>query len=241
MFKKLLFIVFIALSVMSCEEPVHEEYDLYGNSNDTNDGNGTWFPLAIDNEWNFSGTEITDGNFTDLIKIENTEVIDGKTYFKLHQGVTNSSETYDDFSYVRWDNNTFEHRMIPDLYGMNDDLTATPFILHTLKQNMTVGMTWSETVTSHLDYIGLDISFDINFTYNYLYEQHYDTLIVNGTIFNDIAKVKTLIDYNDPMSGINFQVIEYTYYAKNIGIIKTVSVQNGLEAGQMNITSYTIH
>lgn len=240
MFKKLLFIAFIALSVMSCEEPVHEEYDLYGNSNDTNDGNGSWLPLTNSNQWNYSGLDES-GNYTYQVNVEGTEVFDNKTFYKIHYHTVSSSETTDEYSHMRWDNNTLETRTLPEVYGVAEGYTASPIYLHPLKNDMTVGQTWSDTFSIDIHFTTIDMSFTINYTINYLFEQHFDTYVVNGTVYNDVAKLKITTGYVEPISGVNVATIEYDYFAKNIGIIKSTLSENGVSMAQMNITSYTIH
>lgn len=220
---------------MSCEVPVHEEYDLYGDGIDDGDDNptptnNTWLPLALNNQWNYNVTDQTGTNAQNLI-VSSTTQFQGATYFVLNSNVHYGTETIDSETYMRRDSNG-KFTMVAILDDESVGLVADPVISHPLKDGMSVGNTWNETVQYNYTE-PVQISFSSQYTYKY--EEHFNTLVVNGVTFNDVCKIKTTVtNTGQPAQST------YTYYAKNVGMIKAEGENLGSQSTS-TITSYHLN
>lgn len=236
--KHLFFSLLIVTVIISCEEPIHEEYGLDGTIQNDIDGNGdntedTYWPLAIGNEWNYTVTDYS-GTYEQTVSVTGTEEIQGNTYFTvqtdiLNNGVLNSIEMG-----VRRYQNVFTLAMQLDLaeFGISSDL----FFAHPLKDNMSVGHSWEETVSVH--YTGaIDMTVVSDYTYTFL--ELFDDYDINGTIYNNVAKIETSVEALDQY-GQPVTTVGYTYYALNIGNIRTEGTSLD-EPSISNITSYTLN
>lgn len=243
MFKKLLFISFIAVSFLtSCEEPVHEEYNMYDDNADNPNTSATWFPLATNNKWVMKQVDNGTENIIDN-QIINTEVISGVTYYKTSEKIyENGTLTSESSNHMRWNGNVLDVRA-SSLAGaeMLEEmgLTGTPFVMHPLKNNMNVGDTWSETITATFTGI-IDLTVVYNFTYTYV--EHLNTMTVNGVVYNDIANVKTDVSLTNPLlPSETITGTSHSFYAKNIGAIKRYDIQDGVTSSPFELTSYVVN
>jgi len=135
---------------------------------------------------------------------------------------------------VRRYQNVFTLAMQLDLAEF--EISSDLFFAHPLKDNITVGYSWQETVSIH--YTGLiDTTVVSDYTYTLL--DIYEEYDVNGTIYNNVAKTETTVDYVDA-NGQPATSVGYTYYALNIGNIKTESTSLD-QPSISTITAYSLN
>jgi hypothetical protein len=232
MIKKLLFVFVLASVFVQCEVPVHEEYDLYGDGIDDDDdnpnpSNSTWWPLTVDNQWNYTVTD-QNGTNTQTIKITGTTQYNNKTYFVLETDVHVGSDIVEgqDILIRKDSNGNYTYVVILELEDLG--FAADPIVSHPMKDNIDPGDSWTENVVYHYTQ-PMDISYTSAYTYKY--EEHFNTMEINGITYHDIAKVKTSYTTQGQSSQ------GYVYYAKNIGPIKTEGENLG-SASTTLITSY---
>ena len=208
----LLFSLFLMLGLQSCNEiPVHEEYGLDGTIHDNNSNSeDTWWPLAINNTWNYNSASIFE-EYHQTYTIAGTETFGGDTYYTINITTDSSLSAPSYTAHIKRENNVFTFRTVAEANGTVSD----PIYSHPLKDGIAVGDSWDETL--NIVYTGA-VNTTIVSHYTYTYEEHFDEFDIDGTLFNDVAKIKTHLEAE--YQGQPVVSDSYTYFALNIGPIR---------------------
>lgn len=234
MMKRVFILTVVLIFLNGCDSPVVNENHI---------DNGNWWPLELDNEWNYSTTNGV-SNRNHVVKIiGNTNYLD-MDYFvlnnKIYNGVT-LEENYD-FYIKRNSQKVYSYVInieksdllkMADLIYENPILSSNLLMINPIKDGIELNESWSGTVQYKYSTIEED-NILLNVQYTYLYEEHLDVMNVNGISYEDICKIKTTFTINDENS------IGYVYYAKDIGPIKSVGNSMGSPSSSL-ITSYQLN
>ena len=227
MLKKILLSLIIVFGLMSCEKPVHEEYEMDGELHDWSDGggnddssgedddssgDGVYLPLATGNIWVMKNNDTT----TSTIEIIGTEEIEGNTYYKISS--TNSENDTESFSYMRKDGDTYINRIdIEYDLGGGMIMESDPFYSYPLKDNVSVGDSWVDNLDIVYHYSGTEIVY--NYIYTYTVADILDTYESHGTTYNDVMKLKINISLSYMGTEMSNTDADY-YYALDLGLIE---------------------
>jgi hypothetical protein len=255
--RKITFIaaLFVAFSTVftACEvepiDPVLNDYVPEEGTGDTDgDGNtdgstgtteGDYWPMAINNVWDYVYTGDLEED-PEPMKIIATEVINGKTYYKMNHyfqdsgtaDLTGTAEVY-----IRKEGGTYYQRVsvvVPSEEGV-PAITISPYELTVLKDNLEVGQGWTESVmqTTTYDIAGFPpITMTIDITGTIL--EKGITVTVGGETYTDVIKEKVV------QAVMGTTTTSYIYFAKNVGPIKSEASADGINY-LMTLTSYTIN
>ena len=222
--------LFAVLSVwlISCEEPVHEEYDLYGAPSETeNPGGeeeqGVYFPLAVGNKWVYeveqNGQTVEQESY-----VTGTEEIEGETYYAFNPEYQEGTTVY---NYIRKDGDDY----IYTVQSNTGALSSNYFSQIIMKDNVSVGDTWTSQYSVIYDLNGTTLEYP--YTVNYEVQAIHDTYEVNGTEYQQVAEVQS-------QSTGSGTTVNYTvFYALNIGIIKKIT-DSGEAIIETNLISYEL-
>jgi len=222
------------------------EEDGGGNNGGGSSAVGDYWPFAVNNEWTYEYAGNDTENF-DPMKIIGTEVINGKTYYRMNHYFQDSGT--DDMTgtakiYLRKENGAYFQRTsvdIPDENGI--EITVSPYELTVLK-DLEVNQTWEESVVQTTSYYfaGMTIpSFDMTINVKGTILEKGITMTVAGETYTDVIKEKfEQTINNDLLSTDPIVTVSYVWFAKNVGPIKTESVAGSLNYS-MTLTSYTIN
>jgi hypothetical protein len=219
----------LSLLILSCEEPVHEEYNLYGNPpeiDNPEDGENTevYFPLNVGNKWVYETEQ--DGQTIQFESIiTGTTEIEGETYYTFNPEVQNSTTLYNNIRKA-------EDDYVSTSQTYSAGLTSNYFSQIIMKDNVSVGDTWSSQYTIIYDINGTSLEYP--YTVNYEVEAIHDTYEVNGVEYQQVAQVKS-----QNINASN-EIVEFTvFYALNIGIIKRIISGTG-SAQETILVSYEL-
>jgi len=252
------FLVLISFSLISCEaDGIDPVYYVNNNNNpgptpnnppgedDGDDDNepgtsqGDYFPMALNNEWDFIYT----GDFDEdpaPMKIIGTEVIGGVTYYKINHYFQESGT--DDFTgeadiHLRKNGGIYYERVSVDIPAANGlpGITIDPYEVIVLKDNLAVGQSWTQTVTQTTTYDMPGFP-PVTMTMNYkgTIMQKDLTVTVEGETFTDVIKEKMV------QTIMGAEYVTYIWFAKNVGPIKSETAGDELSY-QMALTSYIIN
>ncbi len=186
------FIALIALTIASCKK--EEETTTEETTTTTTEVVGDYFPLAVDNEWNYEGA-MEYKNF-----IDGTEEIDGETYFNVVNDAGSSS-------LIRKSGDNY-YAIDETTYG--DD---KPHII--LKEAASEGDSWNFEVETS--------SFGFTTTSKYTFTIHgkLSSMTVGGKTYEDILVIDN--DLEVYMEGFLVSSLNDTryYYSRGIGLIQS--------------------
>lgn len=247
--------LFSVITFVSCEtEPVDpvlsgglNEGENPGTDPGTDPGTsqGDYWPMAINNQWVFS----ENGETLDPMKITGTENVGGNSYFKIDQFFTNagtSELTGSAVMLLRKNGGDYSVRVsvnIPDQEGVS--ITVTPFEFSFLKDNLAAGESWTQTVTQTTTTVIPGFPMEIppvNLTLKFtgtIVEKN-ATAQINGVTYTDVIKVKLLQETEPTMGMPAASVTTNLWFSKNVGPIKSVSVEEGFENNQ-ELKSYILN
>lgn len=234
-------VAIIALfSLVSCTvepiDPVLASQIESGNGNGSGNGNtgggtggtssGDYWPAAVNNIWSYE----RDATISTL-KIGSTETVNGQLYYKFlpqnGSGTTTSGTVTTSLN-----KNSGVYKLKTDDININaGGLTGTQtgyeFIV--LKDNIATGETWNGTYSQTTTYTGIP-ALIVNTVYTGTILEKNVSATVDGESYSDVIKVK--ITQTGTFTGAPAVTVNSEYwFARNVGIIKTVSTSNG--------TSYT--
>ncbi|NJM80291.1 MAG: hypothetical protein HC854_13015 [Flavobacterium sp.] len=215
-----------------------------GNGNGSGNGNtgggtggtysGDYWPTAINNTWSYE----RDATISTL-KIGSTETINGQLYYKFLPQSGSGSTTSGTVT-TSLNKNSGVYKLKTDDININaGGLTGTQtgyeFIV--LKDNIATGETWNGTYSQTTTYTGIPaIIVNTNYTGTILEKNVNAT--VNGETYTNVIKVKIVQAATFPGAPATTINTEY-WFAKNVGIIKSVSTSNGTSYTS-NLVDYTL-
>ncbi len=219
--KKLLVSLSILLNLMftSCDSDSNSDIN---TSNIGTSNNGDYWPTAINNVWEYNGAPKS------KYKIVSTETIDGKQYFKFDLINVNSTNTMSTATlFIRKENGSYFYRIGQlniNANGING--VSQPFEFTILKDNIEVNESWTgnymQTVTYDLNGSPFDISTSTNYKGTILAKNSTET--VENITYKDVIKIK--LQQVTTLQGQAQTIYSEHWFAKNVGLIKSVTDQN---------------
>ncbi|HLN95880.1 MAG TPA: hypothetical protein VK183_09605 [Flavobacterium sp.] len=206
-----------AVCAVSCEgdiEPIGSQTtDPNNPTNPTNPSSGDYWPMALNNKWEFNN----DGTAQPPMTIVGTDQFGGKTYYR-----------YDNFVGQSLGGSTFGGNIWTNKTGANYYLRAkvsipatditpaidiSPIEFIVLKDNLPVGGTWTETVSQTTTIEGLPpVPSTVESTGTIMEKDI--SVTVNGVVYNNVIAVKIV------QNSLGETTENYYWYAKDIGLIK---------------------
>lgn len=263
-----IFVAFTVLSLASCStealDPVlTESIDNGGDNGGTDNGGGNngggnngggtssgdYWPMAMNNEWQYASSEPQNDQ---PMKIVSTETINGKQYYKMNRSFQDSGNqqmTGTAIIHLRKESGSYYQRtslIVPDQNGMS--ITASPFEILLLKDNLNVNGTWTGTAQQDFTYsmAGMPgISTIIDYTGTIM--EKGITYTVGRQSYSNVIKVKYEQEVTIVMSGNTIgspvHTVTYLWFAKDVGPIKseTVNETTGVADYYMNLVSYILN
>lgn len=235
------------------ENPENPGENPGGGNTDNGTSEGDYWPFALNNEWVFDST----GEEVSPMKIIGTETIDGVEYYKMNYAFTDSGNedlTGTTDIYLRKEGGTYYQRVVtyvPNENGMSINVTPYEFVM--LKDYLDEGETWTHTVSFVTTYEMLDMpDFPIEIpditttiTMDGTIMEKGISLTVNGTTYNDVIKQKIVQTVSMELPGTTetteTSIISYTYFAKDIGPIKSENESELMEPYTLTLTDYTLN
>lgn len=226
------------LTTVSCSN----EVDLTANgAENINAGTSTgdYWPLAINNEWNFEGT----GSYSDTqIKFTSTSSYDGKTFYMTDGSVQGSefsgATAQSGIAKVGATYFAYSPGVSIDMGGISTSIS--PMLITMFKDDLAVGesATSESEITTSISGGPIEVpDTTILNVYTCTMEEQGVTMDVNGVSYSDVIKIKLTVGAEN-----GGQVIEqdyYYYYAKDIGPIKIETT--GSYAGTLELESYIVN
>ncbi len=232
-----------------------------GSSGDDGSGSpggsstGDYWPMAIDNSWNYEFV-IDDVQQDDYamtidanVEYQSNSVFRFSEYLPTTTGTDGTEfEGLSITTYARKNGGDYivtagdlEADYLDGLFS----LTQTGYSYIVLKDYLEVGGTWSSTAQVVTEYTSLDPTFpDLpsivqNFEFDMEILEKGISLVVNGQTYNDVIKVKQVLNSSTPDFPDQIITSESNYYfALDVGLIKSVS--NSLDvADNIQSTSTT--
>ncbi|MCW4468767.1 hypothetical protein OGH69_07330 [Flavobacterium sp. MFBS3-15] len=220
-FKLLFAVLIIAVAGVSCDsepvDPVVTDQDPNenpggGNNNGGNNaGDGTYWPLAMGNKWIYN---ISNGTTTE-VTILGTETLDGQTWYKFGQENTGATGN----SFLRISDGDYFLRSSA-LTAQGASVTGINYVV--LKDDIAVNDTWEDSFTQSISY-GIpgfpDVEYPVEIDGKIL--EKGISYMVEGNAYTDVIHSRVW----QTMTGDGFVIITTTdtWYAKNVGAIKTVT------------------
>lgn len=225
-FLSVLFLTF--LLVTSCKHN-----DDSSETIDEGETQGDYFPLALNNDWNFHFSESDDKE----INLYSTLDFEGETYFiteginpvdgsDLTQGYRKSGAVY----YCYNDEMTFSYSGLADIY-----IDPVAFVI--FKDDLEEGETVVTEATSDTQVVNPftgTVNTTTSFTFTTTLLQKDISWEVNGVTYEDVIKVQ--LDAHAESLGEVFDGTVYYYFAKNVG-----PIQLETEVGTYTLTTYTLN
>ncbi len=226
MIKQVLFSLVIVFGLISCEDPVHEEYEMDGEIHDWSDNgnNGdneddeddadVYLPLAVGNWWTM---EVNSQGATQTSKITGIDQFDGESYYRLEISDSNGATSESSY-HIRKDGDNYIARVLINSAGMVSD----PYFVLGLKDNVSMEDSWNEVVeiVYHIDGID-DIIFNTDTTYTVV--EMYDSYESNGVTYENVMVLQShefTTSSTPPYENYSAESIKNTFYALNIGQIE---------------------
>ena len=237
---KKIFLSILALSLFSCDvEQLDSSISTDDNGNGSNPTSGDYFPMAVNNLWVYNnGTSNSD------MKITGTETLNSKTYYKCDNfiGTPDFGGTATVKYYFRKADNVYYHTYESTLNFMgavavgkvSDDIIL-------LKDNLPVGGTWTQNLTINTTTtIGTETTTDTQlYVINGKILQKLTNYTVSGTTYNDVIKVEFKQTWTDEFSTDTTTSI--LYFAKNKGLIQSISTDEDGVTTNQNLVSYSLN
>jgi hypothetical protein len=223
-----------------------------GNNGGGDNGGGTssgdYWPMAINNEWQYESSEPQNDQ---PMKIVSSETINGKQYYKMNRAFQESGNQQMSGTatiHLRKESGSYFQRTslaIPNQNGMS--ITASPFEILILKDNLEVNGTWTGNAQQNFTYSmpGMPaMTTDIDYKGTIM--QNGITFTVNGENYTNVIKIKYEQDIAILMGSTEVappvHTETYIWFAKDIGPIRSETVAtSGLPAYYMDLVSYTLH
>lgn len=239
-------LVFTVAFFISCDvEPIGSDTpiaiidpSLPTNPGDVNTEDGDYWPTTIGNYWDLDDLDISNNSIT--YEVIGEVEINGLDYSEISQySVQNQSgiETTAN-SYLRKVNGDYFFRSEEielDAGGVTGTITSFEYIL--LKDYLEVDDTWTGTFSYDTTFTGSPtITANVNYVGTILDKGATET--INGEMFEDIIKVN--IQQTVTIFGTEQVAETESWYAKNIGLIKSISYNAGIVEADYTIGDYNV-
>lgn len=215
----------LAIAFTSCDsEPVDTEL-LNTPDNENNPGqvdggsdtSGSYWPMAINNEWIFNDGDGVNTN----MKIIGTETINNKLYYKYENFLSNSVQgniAGEGTVHTRLENHQYFVRAGVSVTGQPGlpTITVSPIEYSILKDNVPVGESWTQNIvqTTTFDIPDMPV-IENNLTVTCTIAAKYDTVELDGVTYTDVIKVSV----SHVMDGLE-EAEGFYWFAKNKGMVK---------------------
>lgn len=211
---------------------------------------GDYFPMAIDNIWNYN---VTTEEESVQIKINSIETINGIQYYKVNElpiGVSSDMPEdeipgLDIRAHIRKNGGDYIQRFyayIPEMMeGLIPETEIEAFEITFLKDNLEEGESWTETVeiVTNITFFGISETVISNATFNSLIEEKGISMTVNGVTYTDVIKVKSTATV---VSEEGTEISEsLNWYSKDVGLIKSYSNDPEEGESEMTLLDYTLN
>ena len=202
--------LFTSLTFLSCSSDDNK-------SESTGISTGNYWPMAVNNTWNFFGNGINSE-----IKIVGTAVFDGKTYFEIKD---NSYTNSDIKGYMINEGATYFQRVGETTVNENGVvITIQGYEIPIFKDNFEENESWSGTVNQKASYVLNGKTTNLNGKLNYkgtiLTTNATET--INDVTYTDVIKMSMVVKITFQNQTTEASV-EY-WFAKDVGPIKTIEV-----------------
>lgn len=226
-FKLFTFMILLAF-ISACDS---EETPPTGNNAST----GDYYPTAVNNEWTYSS-----GSSSYTSSLIAAETINNQLYYRFdnYSGVTASGTAVETDYWIRKDQGDYILRL--DLDGNNGAYQVSmvnPVEIVLLQDYAQVGESWTSTANFEYTYTPLNSLYPnipnvvSNTEYRYTMLQRDLTVTVQGVTYTEVLEVESVT------SVPGATPVELTiYYAKDVGVIKTVAA-----GGNQELTNYTLY
>lgn len=192
---------------------------------------GNYWPLAVNNTWNYFGNGIDSE-----IKIIGTQVLNGKNYFEVKDNSYTNSEIK---GYLLKDGAVYFQRIAESTVNANGlVINLDGYEIPLFKDNLAQNNTWNGSISLKARYIlnGNNVVLDVKMNYKGTILASNATETVNDVVYTDIIKMRMTLDIvvgNQTSQGS----VDY-WFAKDVGPIKTIEVGGDLSInrGLMNYT-----
>ncbi len=256
----LLFLSIFAFVAFSCDnEPVDPALANYINSNSGGNGGnngggnngggnngggstgGDYYPAALNNQWLFKTNGVLD---TQPLKMVQVVSNNGQTYYKFNAiNATGSQGSVADAQYSLRKNSGdyfYKYEAITIGAGTPAESTSSGYEVLILKDYLNVNQTWTGNYSYTITYTNPIIptqTQDVSYTGTIL--EKGISYSVEGQNYTNVIHVK--IDqvfsiFGTPLQNTSSEV----WYAKNVGIIKSIVSGNGIATTQ-TLSSYTLN
>jgi len=174
---------------------------------------------------------INDGTseFSQSVEVIGTEEIRGESYYKIST-VTSVDGSVDSNVLIRKVGDIYETYQVVNSGGFVSD----PYITHPLKDNVSVGETWTDDLT--VVYSSSGTSFEIPMVYTYTVEAIHPEYEDHGTTYNNVLELKIHVHYS--WLGTEIDAESFTFYALNIGPIRSYEPETGIFSYLTSSTLY---
>lgn len=178
---------------------------------------GNYWPMAVNNTWNFFGH----GSDTQ-IKIVGTKNFNGKTYFEIKD---NANTQYDITSWLSKDGAVYYQKADETTVSENGVLiTIQGYEIPIFKDNLLENDSWSGTINQKATYLlnGKTTNLNGKLKYKGTILATNATEIINNVTYTDVIKMSMVvkITFQNQTSEAS---VEY-WFAKDVGPIKTYEV-----------------
>lgn len=251
-----IFVIITSLSFVSCENEPLDSSLINSNTGGGNTGGGNtgggntggggsssgdYWPAAVNNSWSFSNN----GGASQMMKMVSTPNVGGFTYYNF-DNVFGQTTSVSGTAAMRMRKSSGDYYIKIEGTNLNlgGGMTASQssFEFLALKDYLGTNQTWNGSYTQTTTYSGGSISIPaVTMTSNYV-----GTILgtgltetVEGETFTNVIKLKIVQTITLP--GSPNSTIETTYwYAKNVGPIKSQTINNGTTTTS-NLTDYILN
>ena len=241
-------ILFLAFGAISCSDVEPLDPAVIVNptnpsnpSNPTNPGTSTgdYWPAALNNSWTFKD----DGVIQPPIKIVSINSIAGDTYYTFNQALGASTGAFGNaITRLKKVGGSYFYKLediIIEPMGGAPGISVSGFEQIILKDNVTVGTTWTGSyvqtisytdttfpnISTNISYVGSIVEKDIN-------------MVVSGETYPNVIKVK-MVQTSAEATGPSIQTSFY-WFAKDVGPIK-YTIEDDEELSNAELVEHTLN
>lgn len=235
---KKIFLSILALSLFSCDvEQLDSSISTDDNGNGSNPTSGDYFPMALNNLW-----VSNNGSANTEMKMIATETLNNKTYFKTNSlfGTSDLGGPVTGKYYFRKADNkyyyTYEASINIAGVTMVTKLSDDQILLN---DSLPVGGTWTQNLTTITTVEGDPETTTELLIINGKILDKLTNYTVGGTTYNDVIKVETKEVWGVGSDAITSTTT--TYFAKGVGPIQSILVDEDNITTTTNLVSYSLN